>query len=30
MHLGGQYTTIQLNYAYRAYAQSVEQLGATI
>ena len=28
MHFGGQYTYIQLNYAYGAYAQSVEQLGA--
>ena len=29
MRLGGQYTYIQLNVAYGAYAQAVEQLGAT-
>ena len=29
MRFGGQYTYIQLNVAYGAYAQAVEQLGAT-
>ena len=30
LHFGGQFTYIQLNYAYGAYAQAVEQLGPTL
>jgi len=30
MRYGGQFTYIQLNEAYGAYAQAVEQLGATL
>ena len=30
LHFGGQFTYLQLNYAYGAYAQAVEQLGPTI
>jgi carboxypeptidase family protein len=30
LHFGGQFTYIQLNYAYGAYAQAVEELGATL
>jgi hypothetical protein len=30
LHFGGQFTYIQLNYAYGAYAQAVEELGPTL